>query len=226
VDIADQNTGNPELGPRVRVLTSAYLVGDMLPCFGGCFRVHAHAHILLFTKEPHTMTMKRLPILAIALSLVAGACGGPGAPSDVKPTFTADLKTSNENPPISNAETGGSGTANITFDVTRDASNNITAATATFVVTLTGFPANTPINIAHIHQAPAGTNGSVVVSTSLAAGEVTLANGSGSFTKTGIVINPVDLANRIIANPSGFYFNAHSTLNPGGVVRGQLVKVQ
>ena len=29
----------------------------------------------------------------------------------------------------------------------------------------------------------------------------------------------------IINNPAGFYFNAHSTLNPGGVVRGQLVKV-
>ena len=173
--------------------------------------------------------MKRSAFFVLAaLALTAAGCGSdnPTNPSAVKPTFTADLKTSNENPPITNSEAGGSGTATITFDVTRDASNNITAATATFVVNLTGFPAGTPINIAHIHQAPVGVNGSVVVSTTLAAGEVTLANGGGSFTKAGISITPVDLANQIINNPSGFYFNAHSTLNPGGVVRGQLVRVQ
>jgi len=170
--------------------------------------------------------MKRSTVITIALALFAAGCGGTTDPTPVKPTFTADLRTSNENPPITNAEAGGSGSATITFDITRDAQNNITAATATFVVTLAGFPANTPINIAHIHRAPVGSNGNVVVNTSLAAGEVTLASGGGSFTKTGIVISPVDLANEIINNPAGFYFNAHSTLNPGGVVRGQLVKVQ
>jgi hypothetical protein len=36
----------------------------------------------------------------------------------------------------------------------------------------------------------------------------------------------VAVFNAIINNPSGFYFNVHSTLNPGGVARGQLVKVQ
>jgi filamentous hemagglutinin family protein len=29
----------------------------------------------------------------------------------------------------------------------------------------------------------------------------------------------------IINNPAGYYFNAHSAINTGGVVRGQLVKV-
>ena len=28
----------------------------------------------------------------------------------------------------------------------------------------------------------------------------------------------------IIDNPAGFYFNVHSSTNPGGVARGQLVK--
>jgi filamentous hemagglutinin family protein len=32
------------------------------------------------------------------------------------------------------------------------------------------------------------------------------------------------LAQQIIANPNGFYFNVHSGLNPGGAVRAQLVK--
>ena len=38
--------------------------------------------------------------------------------------------------------------------------------------------------------------------------------------------NPISMdaatINSIVANPAGFYFNVHSTLNPGGVVRGQL----
>jgi len=172
--------------------------------------------------------MKRSLVVMMTLALFAAACGSdtPSSPTAAVPTFTADLRTSNENPPISNAEAGASGNATITFNVTRDGSNNITAATATFVVNLSGFPAGTPINIAHIHQAPAGTNGAVVVSTTLAAGEVTLANGSGSFTKANIAVTPVDLVTQIINNPAGFYFNAHSTLNPGGVVRGQLVRVQ
>jgi hypothetical protein len=172
--------------------------------------------------------MKHAAVLTIALALLATGCGSdsPSTPTAVVPTFTAALSTANENPPISNAEAGASGNSTITFNITRDASNNITAATATFVVNLSGFPAGTPINIAHIHQAPAGTNGAVVVSTTLAAGEVTLANGSGSFTKSNIPVVPVDLATQILNNPAGFYFNAHSTLNPGGVVRGQLVRVQ
>jgi hypothetical protein len=34
------------------------------------------------------------------------------------------------------------------------------------------------------------------------------------------------LEQTILNNPAGFYFNVHSTLNPGGVARGQLVRVQ
>jgi len=33
-----------------------------------------------------------------------------------------------------------------------------------------------------------------------------------------------DKATQINANPAGFYFNAHTTANPTGVTRGQLVK--
>ena len=173
--------------------------------------------------------MKRLLVLAAAVGLLATACSKdtPSAPSTPpKPTFTATLSTANEVPPITGPEATGSGNATITFDVTRDAAGNITGGTATFVVNLSGFPAGTPINIAHIHQAAAGVNGSVVFSTSLAAGEVTLANGSGTFTKSNISPPDVAIFNAVINNPAGFYFNAHTTLNPGGVVRGQLVRTQ
>src|SRR5262249_14452876 len=147
--------------------------------------------------------------------------------TSTKPTFTADLRPSNEVPPISNAESTGAGTATVVFDITKDAAGNVTSGTATFIVTLSGFPPGTPINIAHIHQAAAGTNGSIVFSTSLAAGEVTLSSsGTGTFTKAGIAPPNPAVFQAILDNPAGFYFNVHSTLNPGGVARGQLVKVQ
>ena len=171
--------------------------------------------------------MKHFAVIAVALALGAAGCSKDSTttPTPVKPTFTADLRTSNENPPITNAEQGGSGTATITFDVTKDAAGNVTGGTANFVVNLTGFPAGTPINIAHIHEAAAGTNGSIVVNSLLTAGTVVLgANGAGTFTASNLTVDAA-LANRILTNPAGFYFNVHSTLNPGGVARGQLVKV-
>jgi hypothetical protein len=168
--------------------------------------------------------------LALAFAVLAAGCSSsstsPSTTTPTKPTFTATLSPANEVPAITGPEAAGSGTATITFDVTRDASGNVTGGTATFVVNMAGFPAGTPINIAHIHQAPSGTTGAVVFSTSLAAGEVTLATGTGSFTKSGIAPPDPSIIQAVINNPAGFYFNIHSTLNPGGVARGQLVKVQ
>ncbi len=170
--------------------------------------------------------MKRLSVIALALGVLTAGCGSSSSVANptvsVRPVFTATLSPASENPPIVGAEASGSGTATVTFDVTKDAAGNVTASTATFAVTLTGFPAGTPINAAHIHPGAAGVNGGVLVSTTLAPGEVVLANGSGSFTK----VNNVDPAvtQNIINNPAGFYFNVHSAVNPGGVARGQLVK--
>ncbi len=170
--------------------------------------------------------MKRQSVFALALGVLTASCTSTPSPTNptvsLRPVFTATLSPASENPPIVGAEAAGSGTATVTLDVTKDAAGNITASTATFVVNLSGFPAGTPINAAHIHPGVTGTNGGVLVSTTLAAGEVVLANGSGSFTK----VNSVDPAvtQNIINNPAGFYFNVHSTLNPGGVARGQLVK--
>jgi filamentous hemagglutinin family protein len=144
---------------------------------------------------------------------------------ETNPTFTAALSPANENPAIVGAEAAGSGTATVTMITTKDAAGNVTAATATFVVNLSGFPAGTPINIAHIHQAAAGVNGSVVVNSGLTAGQNVLTTGSGSFTASNLTVDAA-LANLILTNPAGFYFNVHSTLNPGGVARGQLVRVQ
>jgi hypothetical protein len=174
--------------------------------------------------------------------LVLSACGSaavaPTASPTVKPTttptptptpqlkfvFTADLKTSNEVPAIANAEASCSGKGTFTLTTTKDASGTITAANALFETDVTGCPAGTEINIGHIHKAAAGANGDVVVNSGLAKGELTLTAGAGKINKTQPTVTPA-VAIDIIANPSNYYMNWHSTLNPGGVIRGQLVKM-
>ena len=128
-----------------------------------------------------------------------------------------------EVPPVTNAENVVSGTASIVMTLTKDGAGNITSAFARFSVNLQGFPAGSSVNIAHIHEGATTCACPVVVNTTLAAGQVAVTSGAASFTIAGIVVPP-EVAQRILANPAGFYFNVHSTLNPGGVARGILVK--
>ena len=147
----------------------------------------------------------------------------PSPTPQLKFVFTADLKTSNEVPAIANAEASCAGKGTFTLTTTKDATGAITAANALFETDVTGCPAGTEINIGHIHKAAAGVNGSVVINSGLAAGELTLTGGAGKITKAAATVDAA-LAADVIANPANYYMNWHSTLNPGGVIRGQLVK--
>ena len=174
--------------------------------------------------------MKRLAIAAIGVLLAAGCSSsssstspsstGPGT-SNVR--FTAALKPSEETPPITNAESTGTGTATIDFVLTRDASGTVTNVAVNFQVTVSNLPSTAVVNIAHIHTGALGVSGGVLVNTTTVPGEVVLTNGAGSFSRNGISLAAAT-AQSIIDNPAGFYFNVHTTLNPGGVMRGQLVK--
>jgi hypothetical protein len=175
------------------------------------------------------MTMKRLSIVAVGLTLLVAGCSKdsttPTTPTPAtNPVFTAALSPANEVPPIANAESVVSGTANVTLVTTKDTTGNVTAATATLAFTLGGFPAGSTITLMHIHEGATTCACPVVVNPNLAAGDVTISNGLASITRT-LSITP-EVAQRIIANPGGFYFNVHTSMNPGGVARGQLVKTQ
>lgn len=176
--------------------------------------------------------MPRLSFLAVAAALLASGCDRSSAPTTPSGpqnrfVFTATLLPSNERPnPVTNAEASGSGSVTITMNTTRDANGVITAATMDFSATFNGFPPGTALTAAHIHSGDANTAGTVVVNLALSPGEVAFPNGSGSLAKNGVAVNPVDLANQILNNPAGFYFNVHTALNPGGVARGQLVRTQ
>src|SRR5260221_2258587 len=105
--------------------------------------------------------MKRLSLLTVALGVLVSGCGSssstaPTTPTN--PTFTATLLPANEVPPIVGAEASGHGDATVTLVVTKDSAGNVTAASGTFVVNLSGVPPNTPVNIPHVHIGGAATH--------------------------------------------------------------------
>jgi hypothetical protein len=71
-----------------------------------------------------------------------------------------------------------------------------------------------PATAAHIHEAPAGVAGPVVV------GLTPPTSGSSS----GCVSADRDLIKDIIQNPADYYVNVHNAAFPAGAVRGQLSK--
>jgi hypothetical protein len=98
----------------------------------------------------------------------------------------------------------------------------ITGTSVKFDVVISGCPSSTAINIGHIHEGAAGTNGPVRIDTGLKAGDLVLTGGGVSFSRT--VNGDAAIIAQVIANPAGWYVNFHSTLHPGGVIRGQLTK--
>jgi len=159
-------------------------------------------------------TIASVILMALAVISVASIMMQPARADIVQ--FTAPLLASNEVPPITNADRNAFGTVLITIDTV--------ANTARFQFSVENV-ASPQIILAHIHEGPAGVIGPVRVDSGLSpASPLTVVNGSASLDRSNLTV-PADVRDRILANPAGFYFNAHSTLNPVGVVRGQLVRV-
>jgi hypothetical protein len=171
------------------------------------------------------------PVAAATTAAATTAAATTAAPAARNTfVFTADLASANENPPIADAtapaakaEASGSGTATVTINTTRDTTGKIVGATAKFEIVLKGFPTTTMITISHIHKGDAKTNGGVVVDSGMKAAEpIVLTTGGTSITKDNLSITDLVLAADILANPGNYYYNVHSMLHAGGVVRGQL----
>ena len=174
--------------------------------------------------------MRRFAIFALALALGAPACDddSPTGPSTSGPiVFTAELRASNEVPAISNAESNGQGTATITFSVPRDGSGNATGGGAWNVqAVISGLTNDSFIRAAHIHNGAAGVAAGVFVDTKLTpANQIPTPGGAATINFEGVDLTQAQ-AQAVLNNPAGHYFNMHSPLNPGGVIRGQLVRVR
>lgn len=166
--------------------------------------------------------MKRAAaICGIVIGL--GACGSnnsPTTPTNQATVFTLQLKPSNEVPAVTNADASASGTAVITITPVRDASGNVTSGTINFNVTMTGFPANSTAIMAHIHGPNATPTNTAAIFVNTNISSISMPSGTGSFNVSPQIT--ADQINQILANPAGFYFNVHTSLNPGGAIRAQL----
>jgi hypothetical protein len=141
--------------------------------------------------------------------------------------FTAVLSASQEVGPVvvDPTERGTTGSAFITLTVTRSG-GVITSATSRFDVSLSGMAPNSVIILSHIHQGAAGVNGPIVVDSGISpAAPVPTQGGAAAYTRSGLATTNA-IAQAIIDNPGGFYFNVHTALSPQGVARGQLVRQQ
>jgi hypothetical protein len=119
---------------------------------------------------------------------------------------------------------GASADGIFTVRVTRDVRGNINAATAIFDVTYT-MPSSTTFTGLHIHNAPAGVNGSVVINSGLS-GTNNVVGISGNITRvtnyTSADTNGLKYVTGVLATPELYYMNIHTTVYGGGIMRGQL----
>jgi len=136
--------------------------------------------------------------------LVAGAGTGSAADPGGRPltaTLTGEAEVNAAGVP-NQGDLDGSGTATITVNPGRNV--------VCWDLAVTGIA--TPTR-AHIHQAPAGANGAIVVMFFEVGEEPVL---QGCTTPTGTT------AMEILRNPTGFYVNVHNADFPAGALRGQL----
>lgn len=143
--------------------------------------------------------MRKLAILTLALLLtLLAAATLPAYAATV--AFQANLSGAQEVP--SPGDPDGYGYAYFTIDTT----NNV------ICYRLYGDLIGPP-TAAHIHRAPLGVAGPVVVPLTP----------PGAYNQSaGCTTASASLINEIVNNPTGFYVNIHTTQYPGGAIRGQL----
>ena len=132
-------------------------------------------------------------------------------------TFTTTLHGGNEVPGV---VTGSVGTSTVTW--------NTSTRTGTYRVDVYNMPVGTTQS--HIHVGAAGVGGPVVINFTVPAGGISNDYAlTGTFSCTDVVVRAAqginsceDFEQALLLENA--YVNVHSTANPGGEIRGQLVR--
>ena len=158
---------------------------------------------------------RMLTTRAAALFVVTMA----GAAQAQTVNFTAHLSGANETP-APGVTTGAFGTATVTWDVGTQ--------TLTWIIDVWNMPSGT--NNAHFHVGGPGVAGPTVVNIAFPASISNDFRLTGSATATNLLQRAdqgirswEDFGQSLIGGQ--IYINVHSTVNPGGEVRGQVIRV-
>lgn len=144
-----------------------------------------------------------IAIPSIAMGNARRESGSLSAMQAAENPYIAQLSGANE-VPADSGDPDGSGAATVSIAVLSD-----TEAEACWDLSYSDIA---DPSAAHIHEEAAGSNGPVVVDLGT----------PGATSHTGCTDLDVDLANRIVAGPAGFYVNVHNSEFPDGAIRGQL----
>lgn len=136
------------------------------------------------------MRLRSAVLAAVVLAVPPLALGASASTVEVEATLSGRTEVPKGDP-------DGSGTAEI----------DITGTKVCWRLTYKNIAAP---NAAHIHRAPAGKAGPVVVPL------------GGKFTRRGCGTAPAVVARAIGRNPAGYYVNVHNARYPGGAIRGRL----
>jgi len=161
-------------------------------------------------------------MVAVIAASVAFAGANLASASETVTTFTATLSGDEEVPEEGEVETTATGDA--TFELSAD------GAEMSYTVNVSGL---NDVNMAHIHLAPTGENGPVVVwlhpegpPPELLEGTTDGLLASGTFTADDLMEDLAggtleDLVAEMVAGNA--YVNAHTEVYPAGEIRGQIV---
>jgi hypothetical protein len=153
------------------------------------------------------MRRQRLALVAAAMALLA-LPGAAAAADPPQPAYGGPMTGAQEVPAVATTATG-QGTAVISAD----------GSTITYIVTYSGLSGT--VNAAHIHTGAAGVSGGVILPLTAGPSPMTGTLTAANFTASGSVTTFAEAVAAIRAGTT--YFNLHTTANPGGEIRGQIL---
>jgi uncharacterized protein (TIGR03437 family) len=168
-----------------------------------------------------------MSILSSCGALLLLGATGLMADSAVTTPFLTQLLPANETPPITDTSTGN---VIVFVHTIRDNNGNVTSGSVDFHVA-TRFSGAVTVTGLHIHNAAAGVAGPIVIPTDVNGSDKSIAiDASGRTNILKQVQFPqaapqIDVATLVdlLANPQNYYVNIHTTDNPSGAMRGQLL---
>ena len=167
--------------------------------------------------------MKRLWLLGFFLSAVC-------LRADTAETipFRAVLRASNETTAV--ADAGATGAVTVWLHVVRDSSGAIASGSLDFSVNYK-FTKAVTVTAMHIHKAPAGAAGGIVIPVPLTRFDDSTGVGSiparqVQFSNADTATTALDAVNGMLADPGQYYFNIHTADSPAGAMRGQMERAE